>query len=211
MKYMKNLKNTCLELKKVQVEISVLLTIWGTSRPREDHTGISALVLNVLVDLPDSPVQKKAGSSGPGSSLYDIAPRLAKAVNSAVSYLMQIVWLAQPVVFSVLTLLGQSSHNVKLLQEFLLSLLFLLVRESGALNGGPFVPSIAQNMQNSVDGKIMYVNSLTELRIFFSFFLTSVQYDQNDLPHYSSHSLRTEETNETRSRNMTDDIFCSFT
>lgn len=94
MKYMKNLKNTCLELKKVQVEISVLLTIWGTSRPREDHTGISALALNVLVDLPDSPVQKKAGSSGPGSSLYDIAPRLAKAVNSAVSYLMQIVWLA---------------------------------------------------------------------------------------------------------------------
>lgn len=47
----------------------MLLTIWGMSRPHDDHTGISALVLHVLVGLPDSTVQKKAGSSGSGSSL----------------------------------------------------------------------------------------------------------------------------------------------
>lgn len=90
------------------MEISVLLPIWGMSRPHDDHTWISALVLNVLVGLPDIPVQKKAGSSGPGSSLHDIARGLAKAVNSAINHLMQIIW------FSVLTILCQNLHNIKL-------------------------------------------------------------------------------------------------
>ena len=71
----------------------MLLSIWGMSGAHDDHAGISALVPNVLVGLSDTPVQKKAGSSRPGSSLHDIAPRLAKAVNSVVNYLMQIIWL----------------------------------------------------------------------------------------------------------------------
>lgn len=52
----------------------MLLTIWGMSRPHDNNTGISALVLNALVGIPDSPVQKQAGGSGSGSSLHDIVP-----------------------------------------------------------------------------------------------------------------------------------------
>lgn len=60
----------------------MLPSIWGISRPHNDHVGVSSFV---LVSLPDNLVQKKAGSSDLGSSFHDIAPGLAKAVNSVVN------------------------------------------------------------------------------------------------------------------------------
>lgn len=67
------------------MDTSVLPSIWGISRPHNDHVGVSSFVLNGLVSLPDNLVQKKAGSSDLGSSFHDIAPGLAKAVNSVVN------------------------------------------------------------------------------------------------------------------------------
>lgn len=101
--------------------------------------------------------------------MHDIVPGLAKAVDSTVNYLCRYLAGIAHGVSSPDISWPEFARYETLLQGFLLSLLFLLLRESAALN---FLPDTIQSMKHFTGHKIIHVNSLRKLTstFFLSFF-----------------------------------------